>query len=93
MQSRKTQLTDKREQTIPHEKAQYWVGLFALLILAAWLARDNVGRAGTLFALSDFKLDLLAFIECCIASCLDFRVVDKQIFAAVIRDNKTKSLT
>ena len=68
-------------------------GPFHTLSFAAWLARDNVGRAGTLFALSNFELDLLAFIECCIASSLDFRMVDKKIFAAVIRDNKTKSLT
>ena len=59
---------------------------------AVLLARNYIGRTGPLLALSDLELDLLAFVERCIASSLDFRVVDKQILAAVIRDYEAKSL-
>jgi hypothetical protein len=45
------------------------------------------------FALSDLKANLLVFIEGGIASRLDFRVMDKQVIAAAIRSDKTKSLT
>jgi hypothetical protein len=60
--------------------------------LAVWLARNYVGRAGALLALSDFELDLLPFIERGVAGRLDLRMVDKQIFAAVVRDYEAKSL-
>jgi len=63
------------------------------LRLTVWLARNYVGRAGTLFALSNFELDLLAFIERGVAGRLDLRMVDKQILAAVVRDYEAKSLT
>ena len=33
-----------------------------LLVLAAWLTRDYVGRTWTFFALSNLEFDLLAFI-------------------------------
>lgn len=57
------------------------------------LERDYVGRTGTFFPLSDLELDLLPLIERCVTGCLDLRVVDKQIITAVIRCNKTISLT
>jgi hypothetical protein len=57
------------------------------------LEGDYVGRAGAFFALSDFELHLLAFVERCIARCLNIRVMDKKIFATVVRVDKTKSLT
>jgi hypothetical protein len=50
------------------------------------------GRARTLLALPDCKLDLLTLIERGIALCLDLRVVDEQVFAALIRSDKTESL-
>lgn len=61
--------------------------------LAFNLARNYVGSAGSLLTLSNFELNLLAFVERNIAAHLDFRMVDKQIFAAVIRDYESKSLT
>jgi hypothetical protein len=42
--------------------------------------------------LPDCKLDLLTLIERGIALCLDLRVVDEQVFAALIRSDKTESL-
>ena len=55
-----------------------------LLSSIVWLDRTYVGRARAFFALSDLELDFLVFIECCITFCLYFRVVDKQIIAAII---------
>ena len=63
------------------------------LSLAFSLARYYVGRAGSFLALSNLELNLLAFIERGIAGRLDFGMVDKQIFAAVIRDYESESLT
>jgi hypothetical protein len=56
------------------------------------LAGDYVGRTRAFFALSDLEFHLLAFVERCIARRLNFRVVDEQIFAAIIGVNKAKSL-
>ncbi len=68
-------------------------GLSILSSIVVRLARDYVGCAWAFLALSDLEINLLAFIERCVAGCLDFRVMDKQIVAAVIRANKAKSLT
>ncbi len=57
-----------------------------------YLSRDNVGCAWALLALSNLELDLLAFIERCVAGGLDFRMMDEQIIATVIRNNKTETL-
>jgi len=56
------------------------------------LAGDYVGRTRAFFALPDLEFHLLAFVERCIARRLNLRVVDKQIFAAIIRVNKAESL-
>lgn len=52
-------------------------GLLVLLSFVVWLGRNYVSSTWAFFALSDLELDLLAFIETCIAFCLNFRVVDK----------------
>ena len=70
-----------------------WQGLLILPSLGVLLDRDYVGCTRAFFALSDHELDFLSFVERCIARCLDFRVVDKQVIAAAIRGDKTKSLT
>jgi hypothetical protein len=57
------------------------------------LGRSYIIGAWAFFALADLKIDLLIFIKRGIAAGLDFRVMDKQIFAAIVRSNKTKSLT
>ena len=56
------------------------------------LAGDHVRRAGTLSTLTDGELDLLVFVKCCVAFGSDFRVVNEEVFAAVIRSNEAKSL-
>jgi len=68
-------------------------GLSILANLVDWL--DDWGYVvctWAFFALSSLKIDLLVFIECCVAGGLNFRVVDEQVIAAVIRTNKTISL-
>ena len=60
---------------------------------AACLAGDYVGRAGAFLALSDLELDLLAFIERCIAGCLNLGVVDEQILAAIVGIDEAITLT
>lgn len=60
---------------------------------AACLAGDYIGRTWAFFALSDLELDLLTFVECCIAVCLNFRVVDEQIFTAIVGINEAIALT
>ena len=57
------------------------------------LAGDYVSRARAFLALSDLEFHLLAFVERCIARRLNIRVVDEQIFAAVIGVNEAKALT
>jgi hypothetical protein len=69
-----------------------WQGLSILSSLVLWLDRGYVGRTWAFLALSDLELDLLAFIQRCIACCLDLRVMDKQVIAAIVRGNKTISL-
>jgi hypothetical protein len=57
-----------------------------------YLLRDYVGRTRALFALSNIKLNLLAFLKIGVAGRLDFGVVDEQILAAVIGRDKSKAL-
>ncbi len=57
------------------------------------LAGDYISRTRAFFALSDLELDLLTFIERCIAGCLNLRVVDEQIFAAIVGINEAIALT
>ena len=64
-------------------------GLSILFESCVSLTRDYVSRTGAFLALSDFVLDALAFVERCIAIRLDFRVVHKQVIAAIIRGNET----
>jgi hypothetical protein len=61
--------------------------------LHSWLAGLYLRRTRAFLAFADFKLDLLAFIQRCIAGCLNIRVVDKQVIPTVIRTDKTISLT
>jgi len=68
-------------------------GPFDSLRTCCWSERLYVGRTWAFFALSDLVFDLLAFIERCIARRLNFRVVDKEVIAAIIRGNKTKPLS
>ena len=60
--------------------------------LGVWLDGSHARRTRTLLALSDSKLDLLAFIERGIALGLDLRVMDEQIFAALVRSDEAESL-
>lgn len=53
---------------------------------------DDVDRAGSLFALTDFVLDRLSFFECSVTSGLDLGVVDKELRTAVVGDDKPKAL-
>jgi hypothetical protein len=73
------------------ERPRFAAGPFSSLVV--FLFGDDVGRARTFFALSDLKLDLLALIEGCVACGLDLRVMDKQVFPAVVRINEAKALT
>jgi hypothetical protein len=75
-----------------NEKALPFSRAFRFSSLVVCLAWDYIGRTWTFLALSDLELNLLAFIERSIARCLDIRVVDKQIFAAIIWINKAKTL-
>jgi len=45
--------------------------------VAVCLAGNYARRTWTFFALSDFELNLLAFIERCITSCFNLRVMDE----------------
>jgi hypothetical protein len=54
--------------------------------------RGYVVCAGAFSALSNLKINLLVFVEICVASGLNFRIVDEQVTAAVIRSNKTITL-
>jgi hypothetical protein len=67
----------------PHE-----AGLSVFANLADWLGRCYVVCAWAFFALSELKINLLVFTKLCVACCLDFRMVDEQIAAAVIRSDK-----
>ena len=58
-----------------------------------WLTRNYVCRTWAFFALADLEFNLLAFIERCVAGGFYFRIMDENIIAAVIRSNKTISLT
>jgi hypothetical protein len=64
-----------------------------LLSCAANLGRRYIVGTWAFFALADFEIYLLIFIQSGIAARLDFRVMDEQIGAAVIRSDETKSLT
>jgi hypothetical protein len=55
------------------------------------LAGDNIGRTRAFFALSDLEFYPLPLLECGVAFCLDFRVMNKQIFCAAIRCDKSKA--
>ena len=57
------------------------------------LARNYIGRARAFFAFSDLEFNFLAFIERCVPGCLNLRVVNKQIVAAVVWLDETESLT
>ncbi len=63
-----------------------------LLSYAANLGRDHIVGTWPFFALADLEVDFLIFIQSGVAASLDFRVVDEQISAAIIRSNETKSL-
>ena len=67
-------------------------GFFNSFGLIGYLDRGYIICAGAFFALSDVEVNLLAFIQSGIPAHLDFRMVDEQIIAAVIRGNKAKSL-
>ena len=55
------------------------------------LAGDDISRTGTFFALSNLELHPLAFLKGGIAVRLDFRVMNEQIFTAVIGSDKSKA--
>jgi len=55
------------------------------------LTRDDIGRTWAFFALSDLKFYLLTLLKSGVAISLDFRVMNKQIFTAAIRCDKSKA--
>jgi len=57
------------------------------------LTRDYVGRTRAFLALSDIKLNLLAFIETGVAGRLDLRMMNKQVIAGDIGCDKSKAFT
>ena len=60
--------------------------------LRFWLRRSNVSCTWAFLAFSDFKLDFLALIQRSIALYVDFRMVNEQIIAPIVGNNKTVSL-
>jgi len=55
------------------------------------LTRDYVGCTWAFLALSDIKLNLLAFLEIGVSGRLDLRMMNKQVFAGVIGCDKSKA--
>ena len=55
------------------------------------LARDDICRTWAFFALSDLELDLLALIETGVAVRHNFRMMNEQIIAGVVRGDKSKT--
>jgi hypothetical protein len=45
--------------------------------MRSWLSRDHISRTWAFLAFADFKINLLAFIERCIAVGFNLRVVDE----------------
>jgi hypothetical protein len=76
---------------VKKKKAPHPGGAFLGVTLDC-LLRDYVGRTRAFFALSDIKLNLLAFLKIGIAGRLDFGVVYEQILAAVVGSDKSKAL-
>jgi hypothetical protein len=66
---------------------------FNALSCTANLGRSYIVGTRAFFALTDFEVYLLVFIQGGIAACFNFRVMDEQISAAVIGSNETKTLT
>ena len=57
-----------------------------------YLDSNNLICARTFLALANFKFDRLAIIECRVsATRLNFRMMNEQVFAAVLRGNKSKT--
>ena len=73
------------------ERPRSVAGPFSSLIV--YLFGNDIGRARAFFTLSDLELDLLALIEGCVACGLDLRMMDKQVFPAVVWINEAKALT
>ena len=69
----------------PRCRAFLWVN-------CRWLYGCNVCRTGSFFALADLVLDCLSFVQTRVAACLDFRVVNEQVRAAVVGDDKSETL-
>ena len=58
-----------------------------------YLDSNNFICARSFLTFANFELDFLAVVQCCVsATCLNFRVVNKQVFTAVFRCNKTETL-
>jgi hypothetical protein len=66
----------------------------ALLLLESYgpSARNDIGRTGTLPAFADRELNLLTLIKGCVAFGSDFRMVNEQIIATIVRSDKAISL-
>lgn len=63
------------------------------VISAEQLERDNLIGAWAFLALPNFKFYFLPIIKSCVtATTLNFRVMYEQIFAAIFRRNKSKTL-
>ena len=55
------------------------------------LAGGYVGRTRAFSALSDLKVNLLAFVKIGVTGAIDFRVMNEQIIAAIIGAYKSKA--
>jgi len=60
--------------------------------IASHLLGCYIDCARPFFALADFELDRLAFVQIRVAGCFDFGVVHKQICPSVVRNDKPKTL-
>ena len=65
-------------------------GLYSGLIFGV-LLRDDVDGTGAFFALTDIERHRLAFLKVGVAAHLNLRMMNKQLFAAIIGDDESKS--
>jgi hypothetical protein len=90
-QSFSTEYQSKIPSVFPMGKKKALLDSRASRFFQPYLGRGYIICTRAFFALADLEVDLLVFIKSCIAACLDFRMMDEQICAAVIRTNKPKS--
>jgi hypothetical protein len=63
-----------------------------ILVKRSNLLRDDVCGAGAFFALAYVELDRLALLQLGVSAHLDFRMMNEEILAAIIGNDKPKTL-